>query len=161
MVMASRHARQRIGARPLPARRGDQPGLVEESVALQHELLVPAAAGNTRSAFAEIEGDALPPLVPHRRLGRRLDPLPEPRQDCLGDERRRAATPILPREIAVPATPSGVMRACRMPLTGETEIADRDDMAPDAGLGPVAIGEGIELLDIAERMMGLSLDPGA
>src|SRR5260221_12169506 len=118
MVMAHRHARQRIGDRPLPAPLGNQPGLVEELVALQHELLVPAAgaAGNTYSAFAEIEGDALPPLVPHRRLGRRLDPLPESQQDRLGDERRRAATPILPREIAVPAAPSGVMRACRMPL---------------------------------------------
>src|SRR5260221_2538245 len=130
MVMAHRHARQRIGDRPLPARLGDQPGLVEEFVALQHELLVPAAAGNTRSAFAEIEGDALPPLVPHRRLGRRLDPLPEPRQDRVGHEPRRAATPILPKEIEVPRTPSGVMRACRMPLTGENQIADPDYVAP-------------------------------
>ena len=32
---------------------------------------------------------------------------------------------------------------------------------PVAGFGARAIGEGVELLDIAQRMMGLALDPGA
>ena len=42
---------------------------------------------------------------------------------------------------------------------GQAEVADRDRPPADALGGAVAVGEGVELLDIAERMAGLLLDP--
>ena len=44
-------------------------------------------------------------------------------------------------------------------LASQAEIADRDHAAGIAT--PVAIGEGVELLDIADRLAGLLLDPVA
>ena len=44
-------------------------------------------------------------------------------------------------------------------FAGQAQIADRDRMRRAGIAGPPAIGEGVELLDIAERMAGLRLDP--
>src|SRR6185312_14858465 len=50
----------------------------------------------------------------------------------------------------------GIARGSR--LAGQSQIADRDRAA---ALGAVAVGESVELLDIAQRMMRLALDPAA
>ena len=44
-------------------------------------------------------------------------------------------------------------------LAGQAQIADRDRMRRLGVSSPPAIGESVELLDIAERMAGLRLDP--
>ncbi len=80
MVVAHRHARHGVGDRP--ARLGNQPGLMQQLIALQHEVLVP-----TVGAAAEIDVDSLASLAPRRRVGRRIDPLRQPRQDQLCDQR--------------------------------------------------------------------------
>src|SRR6185312_15320862 len=126
---------------------------VEQLVALQHGLLVPAPL-----VGAEAGIDALRPLAALRRVGAVGRPALELRQDQLFDHRRRAAAPILPRQIAVPAAPAGIGVARGARLARQAEIADRDRAA---ALGAVAVGEGIKLLDIAQRMMRLPLDPAA
>jgi hypothetical protein len=44
-------------------------------------------------------------------------------------------------------------------FAGQAQIADRDRVRRLCIAGPPAIGERVELLDIAERMAGLRLDP--
>jgi hypothetical protein len=44
---------------------------------------------------------------------------------------------------------------------GQAEIADRDRPRPVGVAAPVAIGEGVELLDVAEGAPRLPLHPGA
>src|SRR5690606_27192254 len=108
---------------------------------------------------AEADLDPLRAVAPRRRIGRLGDPRLEPRPDHIGDERRGARAPVLPGEIAVPAAPARIVVARFLRLARQAQIADRDDAA--VGAGAVAVGEGVELLDIAEGVSGLALDPGA
>ena len=83
-------------------------------------------------------------------------PRGQPGQDHPGDQRPRPP-PVLPREIGVPAAPGGV-RIGRRAFAAEAQIADGNAAEIMQAL---LIGEGIKLLDIAERMMRLPLYPGA
>ena len=154
MIVAHRHARHGIGCRM--SRLGHQASLEEQLIALQHQVLVPGLG-----AIAEAHLDPLLPLPPARRIAAALRPRCQSRQDGLGDQRRGAGPPVLPGEIAVPAPPFRIACAGRQAFAGETEIADRHDALPSVRGRPVAVGEGVELLDIAQRMVGLSFDPGA
>src|SRR5207237_8951622 len=82
------------------------------------------------------------------------------------DPRKRlglAFAPVLPWEIAVPTLPHSIGGAGGARLAHQREISDderrqaRRVLAHDA----VAIAEGIELLDMAEGLAGLPLNPGA
>jgi hypothetical protein len=48
-----------------------------------------------------------------------------------------------------------------VPLPGQPEIADRNQPPAGAIAGTIAVREGVKLLDISKRMMGLALDPGS
>ena len=135
-------------------RLGNEARLEKQFVALQHELLVPRPP-------VEAEGDrgALQPVVPKVGIGRRLDPVAQPRLQPLLDDGGRAEAMILPGKIGIPARPARFIFAGGRLLAGQAKIADRDDLL--AGAGAVLVGEGVELLDIAERQPGLPLDPGA
>src|SRR6185312_3704166 len=71
----------------------------------------------------------------------------------------RAGAPILPREIAVPALPGGIAGGGEAAGPHQRQIADRDGAG--VALAAVEIGEGIELLDIAEGEAGLARHPVA
>ena len=71
--------------------------------------------------------------------------------------RRRAG---LPREIAIPILPADLRDAGLARLARQAQIAHRHDPRTRL-IGTVAIGEGVKLLDVTERMMRLRLDPGA
>src|SRR5204862_4879393 len=105
--------------------------------------------------------DALPPVAFQRRLGTLVAPLPETRQDFLGQQGRRPGAPVFPWEIAEPVAPFRIARALRQPLARQAEIGDRHDAPVAVPFGAIAISESIKLLDIAQRMMRLALDPGA
>ncbi len=100
------------------------------------------------------------PLAPGRRVLGAPPPRPAARARSAAADRRRAAAAILPGKIAVPALPADAWLAGGARLARQAEIADRDHAAARCRR-PVAVGEGVELLDIAERMMGLLLHPGA
>jgi hypothetical protein len=78
--------------------------------------------------------------------------------------RRLAVAPILPRKVAIPVLPEGLggaaREAARAHLAHEREIGDGQRRV-DRANQPVAIAvaEGIELLDIAETLARLTLDP--
>src|SRR6516225_563277 len=99
------------------------------------------------------EGDGDPPL-PFRVVG----PTPQLRGDRLL-HRGIAPAPIFPREVAVPALPAYTRLARGTRLPGQAKIADRHHAL--SGARPVAVGERVELLDIAQRVVGLPFDPGA
>src|SRR3954471_20635391 len=88
-------------------------------------------------------------------------PGPQPQHDRLRYHWWRALAPILPGEIDVPAPPDGLVLLGGTRLPGQAEITDRDHSPPGILRGAVAIGEGVELLDVAERMVGLLLHPSA
>jgi len=77
----------------------------------------------------------------------------------------RPLAPILPREIAVPVLPDRLGRAAEgvsgAHLAHQGEIGDRQRRVFRRGRRgkPVAIAEGVKLLDIAETLAGLALDP--
>ena len=66
---------------------------------------------------------------------------------------------ILPGEIFVPAGPMRLKALADLVFAGQAQIADRDRMRRLGLSAAPAIGERVELLDIAERMAGLRLDP--
>ena len=105
--------------------------------------------------------DALSPLALEPRLAGLVDPLGKTRQDRAGQQPGRAVTPILPGEVAIPALPARLAPAGRRPLARQPEIGDRHDAPARTCRRAVAVGKGVELLDIAQRMVGLALDPGA
>ena len=86
-------------------------------------------------------------------------PCAQPRRQHLRQRGRQTGSLILPREIIVPAGPMGLETLTHLIFAGEAQIADRDRMRRLGVAGPSAIGKGVELLDIAERMPGLRLDP--
>src|SRR5258708_35169305 len=97
------------------SRFSDEPGLVEELVALQHKLLIPRCR-------LQAEGDLAAHLA-QTRLGlvRRGG---DPRGESLFDRRqgrRPTVPPIFPWEIAITALPRRLRRA----LAHQSETADR------------------------------------
>src|SRR6185437_14514250 len=105
---------------------------------------------------AESGGDPLHALAAQARIRHGIRPSREAANDRL-DDRRRAIAPILPRQIAVPVPPIRRLLAGGAGLARQAQIADRNH--PPAILGAVAVGESVELLHIAERVVGLALDP--
>src|SRR5579859_697991 len=156
MVMGHRLARHQPvgGNRAGACRLRHQAGLIEQLEALQHQILVPAALGG-----AEGHRGALQPLAAERRLARLLGPGGEPRQDQVGHQPVGPAAPILPRKIAVPVLPRRLRRG-RTGFARQPQIAERYHPVAVARRA-VAVGEGVELLDIAQRLVRLRLDPGA
>ncbi|KTT92323.1 hypothetical protein NS44R_14660 [Mammaliicoccus sciuri] len=67
---------------------------------------------------------------------------------------------IFPGKVVVPAGPVRLKTFADPVLAGQAEIADRNAMRPLGVAGPAAVGKGVELRDIAERVAGLRLDPG-
>ena len=63
---------------------------------------------------------------------------------------------VFPGEGRIPAAPAGQRGD---PDPGEGQIADRH--RAQTGMTAIAIGEGVELLDMTERMAGLALHPAA
>src|SRR5262245_17903109 len=139
------------GRAAVPLRLGHEACLVEKLVAFEHLLLVPG------SADAEADPEPLLPAERTRGLigkGRPLSPFLQPRFDLVGENVGRSLAPILPGKVGVPGRP---VRAEQLiaGAAGQSEIADRKHMRP-AGLGmPPAIGERIDLRQIAE------IEPGA
>src|SRR5262249_5746705 len=119
-----------------------------------HRFFVPAP-------LVEIAFDALTSPALQGRLARLAGPTVEARHDGSPQELRRAFTPVLPGEVAIPALPARFALAIRHALARESEVGDRHEAPAGAGFRAVAVGEGVELLDIAQRMVGLALDPGA
>src|SRR6266436_3278057 len=156
MVMHHRRTRQWIDHPSSPLRLRNQPGLVEELKALQREFLVPGTAGQT-----ERDLDAVLALASRRAIAGALRPCAQSGCDDPDHQGRRAGAPILPWQEPVPALPARIALSGRVPLSGQAEIADRNQPLPGAVTGAITVREGIKLLDIAEWMMGLALDPGS
>ena len=112
-----------------------------------------AKASPSRSSAHPLLGLASGALRAHLR-----EPLFERRQCC-----RLAVAPVLPREIAIPALPLGRSGTPRPRLAHQGQIGDGQGPAwPGVvAFDPVAVAEGIKLLDIAELLAGLALDPCA
>src|SRR5215831_19021742 len=155
MVVHHRHPRQWIDHPSATLCLGDQPGLIEKLVALQREFLVP---GTARQAKSDL--DAVLAVAPCRAVAGPFRPPTQARCDDPRHQGRRAGAPILPRQEPVPALPAWIALSGRVLLPGQPEIADRNQPFPGTVTGAIAVREGIELLDIAKRMMGLALDPG-
>src|SRR5712671_178796 len=150
------------GLAAVVARLLDQPGFVEQFVAVEHLLLVPwASAGGETLAQAFAPAERTGWIVARLVAG----PGVERGQDRVVENVGAAGAPVLPREEAVPWLEPGARRSQRRTVrqAGERQIADRDRVRPAvAGAGmPAAIAEGAELLDIADRKPGLRLHPGA
>jgi len=151
--------RQR-GFASVAARFLDQPGLVEQFIAVEHALFVPRAA-----AGAECEAQPFAPPECVRRLRpAAVGPFFEQRQDGLVEDRRARLAPVLPWEETVPWLEASAGNAQRVVgHAGEGEISDRDHVS--AGVAGVRVAatvtKGVELLHIADRQAGLRLDPGA
>src|SRR5262249_22421502 len=135
MVMHHRRTRQWIDHPTTPRCLRNQPSLIEKLVALQGELLVPRTAGQT-----ERDVDAVLALAPRRAVA--LRPCTQTGCDHPLDQGGRAGAPILPRQEPVPALPVRIALAGCVPLTGQPEIADRNQPLPGAVTGAVAVGEG-------------------
>src|SRR3546814_1005764 len=70
-----------------------------------------------------------------------------------GDKAVGPAIPqILPGEIFVPSVPARLARAGRGLLSHQAQIADRDRSLPRILARTVAVGKGIELLQISDRL---------
>src|ERR1700680_2989892 len=130
----------------------DQPRLVEQLIALEDELFVPGAGESKADPLL-----AQPPLSRTHTFSR---PLVQPR---LERRKRRgpAGTPIFPRKIPVPAVPDRLGLAARPRFTYQGEIGHRQRASGPRVLDAVAIAESVELLDIAQLLSRLPLDPGA
>src|SRR6185312_3718412 len=162
MIDRHRHAARRLGRRRAFAAVAHalrhEAGFVEKLIAFEYALFVPA-----RAAEAEIE--AQPLLAELAALRRPLAQRRLQRGDRLGP----AAAPVLPREIAIPALPRRIGRLPRRARRGGPRLAHQREIAERqralrrlaVGLAAVAVAERIELFDIAQRLMGLPLDPGA
>lgn len=121
-----------------------QPRLIEQLIAGEDELLVPGQA-----SLAETHLDPLPPL------GHALGPQGEAGGKACGESPPFGAALILPGKIPVPVLPRRPRQ--RPALAGQGQIGDGNGARP---CRPVAVGKCVELLDIAEGMAGLRLDPG-
>src|SRR5665648_952456 len=163
--MVQRHGPAKLGHVAPLVRRGaavalrllDEPRLVEQLIALQHLLLVPAGA--------DAEADLEPFRSPQSPRGviRRwwpLGPFLQPRLDFVRQDLGLAVPPVLPRQIRVPGRP---MRAHHLLARAarKREIADRERMRPAWLRVPPTVAEGVELLHIAELDPGLALHPFA
>ena len=93
------------------------------------------------------------PLGPSRAA--RLGPGPQQRRDDVGQQRVVPAS-VLPREVGVPAVPAP---ALGVQAAHQAEVGHRDD--PRAAAVAAAVGEGVELLQVADGEPGLFFDPGA
>jgi hypothetical protein len=69
--------------------------------------------------------------------------------------------PILPRQKTVPGLPAWIALSRCVRLPGQPEIADRNQTFAGAVMCAITICEGVKLLDVPQRMMGLALDPGS
>jgi hypothetical protein len=95
----------------------------------------------------EADTDALPSIPARRRIGSLGRPIPQPWCDHPRDQLRRPGAPIFPGQIAIPALPAGVVLSS-LRLSGQPEITDRDHAPVRAIMRAIAIGEGVELLDV-------------
>src|SRR5262245_31554299 len=148
--------RQRLDHRPAPRRLSHQPGLVEQLVALQHELLIPSLLVRSECGL-----DAMRALPPDGWVGCLAHPSPQARQDRSRDHCGRPITPVLPRKVPIPVVPARALLSRYAGLPGETEIADRDQALVAAPMQAIPIGEGVELFEVAQRVVRLVLHPGA
>ena len=153
-------ARASAAARPSRRRFLEQAGLVEQFVALQHLLLVPASPSPQRRSRGARARARQGPARPRRRRHRGRRPGREGRPDRCVEDGRPAAAPILPREntrtSARNRAPAGSVPRLRAHAR-QGEIADGDDVGAFVARRrvPAAVAEGVELLDIAERKAGL------
>ena len=106
--------------------------------------------------MAESDADPALALAPARRIRSIVRPGFQLRRDRLLD-RGSAAAAVLPGKVAIPVLPAHTRLDRNTHLAGKTEVADRHHALP--GSRPVPVGKGVELLDIAERMVGLLLHP--
>ena len=138
---------------------GDEASLIEQLVALEHLLLVEAAA-DAEAHFQPLGAAQRTRWLVRRR--RALGPFLQPRLDLARENFRLAVPPVLPGEIGVPGRP---MRAEQLlaRAAGQSEITDGENVrCRVAGLGvPPAVAESVKLLDITEVEAGLPLHPGA
>src|SRR5262249_43864360 len=142
--------------RPMPGRLPHEPRLVEQLVALQHELLVPSLLVSSESG-----PDAMRALPPDSGIGRLARPSPQARQDCSRDQCGRPITPVFPRKVPIPVVPAGAMLSRYARLPGETKVADGDHALLAAPMHAIPVGEGVELFEVAQRVVRLVLHPGA
>ena len=146
---------------PIAAGFLDQPGLIEQFIAVEHALFVPL-----RAVGAEIEPDAV--ASRQRARGIRFLGLRRPvfkrGENLFLDHRRALVAPVLPRKVAVPRL-EGCARHLRLRgavrRARQRKIADRGDMGVGvAALGmAAAVAECVKLFDIAEAQAGLLLHP--
>src|SRR6516225_6210167 len=129
----------------------DQPRLVEQLIAFEDELLVPRSGeGETQPLYAQSPfrlTRCLPRPCAETRFERR-------------ERRRPPGAPVLPREIAVPALPRRLACAARPHFADQCEISHRQRAPRPRVFDAVAVTEGVELLDIAQFLARLPLDPG-
>ncbi len=94
-----------------------QAGAVEQLVAFERQFVTPAAVMGAVGR-AKNQRD---PLAPLDRIAR---PIPQARQDCLGQDRRHSLAPVFPGKPVGPGTPSRLRR--RAVRRDQRQIADRD-----------------------------------
>ena len=141
---------------PVAQRLRHESRLEQQLIALQHQLFVPLVV-----IEPEHHRHALQTLLARGDIRRAFAPLAQTRQDGLVDQRRLAAAPIFPGEIAIPIVPPRLRRtAAIVMLARQPQIADGDGAHAQLRR-PIPIRKGVELLDIAERMVRLRLHPRA
>src|SRR5690606_31229733 len=84
----------------------------------------------------------------------------KPGQDLRSYELRRPLPPVFPGKITVPVLPVGSFARARRFFSCEAQIADRDDTL-SGRIGTVTVSKGVELLHVAQRMVGLAFHPCA
>lgn len=147
------HQRRR---RRVPSASGllDQACFVDQLIALKRELFVPKAV-----VEAECYRRPLPAFASRGRVAGAVCPFNQARSQNVQHDRRRAGAVVLPWKIFIPTLPAALGRARCLFLAGQCEIADGDDALLALGADAVPIGEGVELLNVPQRMTGLLLDP--
>src|SRR5262245_7222650 len=148
--------RQRLNHRPTPRRLPHECRLVQQLVALQHELLVPSLLVSSESGV-----DAIRALPPGSGIGCVTRPSPQARQDGSRDHSGRPATPVFPRKVPIPIVPVGAMLSRYARLSGETKVANGDYALLSAPMHTIPVGEVVERSEVAQRVMRLVLHPGA
>src|SRR5690606_17067748 len=128
---------------------------IQQLVALQHQFFVPAV----RVRAEREPHPSAPPLACSAVFGR-LYPLLKPWQDLRSYKLRRPLPPVFPGKITVPVLPVGSFARARRFFSCEAEMADRVDTL-SGRMGMVTIRKGVELLHVAQRVVGLALHPCA
>ena len=142
----------------IPARLGDESGLIHEFVAIQNLLVIPRNGLTKAHAEPVHAGQRAARSAGRFRLRR---PLLKSGLNLVRKDFRLAIAPILPREVSIPRTPFNPIAPGRLLVASESQITDGNDVKPFISRPgvPSAVAKSIQLFHIAQINAGLISNP--